>query len=193
MKEYYNVAFTPMPRYIIDEKDLIGYNSKGEKIVLKNQSAYYKLVDCNRTQADEMYKVLGTGSDMNGDVGQQWLALYAVKNEAMEPILASSLVAKVFEEDEEIKLPDGYTAGIHMFGSDAAFNLNNSYYDWNNEAPATYVYFKTDDSVASTSGANFTTGTLALSGSVGIALGAVITALVLKAKRKPEKSETVAG
>ena len=193
MKEYYNVAFTPMPQYIIDEKDLIGYNKKGEKIVLKNQSAYYKLVDCNRTQADEMYKMLGTGADMNGDVGQQWLALYAVRNEATEPILANSLVAKVFGEDEEVKLPDGYTTGVHMFGSDAAFNLNSSLYDWNDSSPSVYIYFKTDAGTASTTGTNFTTGTLALTGSVGIALGAVITALVLKAKRKPEKSETVAG
>ena len=189
MKEYYHVAFTPMPRYIIDEKDLIGYNSKGEKIVLKNQSAYYKLVDCNRTQADEMYKVLGTGSDMNGDVGQQWLALYAVKNEAMQPILANSL--KVVVDDAQ--MPAGYTTGIHMFGTEAAFNLNSGLYDWNDSAPSVYVYFKTDDSAASTTGANFSTGTLALSGSVGIALGAVITALVLKAKRKPKKSEAVAG
>ena len=189
MKEYYNVAFTPMPQYIIDEKDLIGYNKKGEKIVLKNQSAYYKLVDCNRTQADEMYKMLGTGADMNGDVGQQWLALYAVRNEATEPILANSLIAKIYEEDEEVKLPDGYTTGIHMFGSDAAFNLNNSYYDWNNEAPATYVYFKTDDSAPTASGANFTSGSLALAGGAGIALGAVITALIMKAKRKKTESK----
>ena len=190
MKEYYNVEFTPMPRYIIDEKDLIGYNSKGEKIVLKNQSAYYKLVDCNRTQADEMYKTLGTGSDMNGDVGQQWLALYAVRNEAMEPILANSLVAKVYGEDDEVKLPEGYTTGIHMFGTEAAFNLNSGLYDWNDSAPSVYVYFKTDDSAASTTGTNFSTGTLALSGSVGIALGAVLSAVAFNVKKKKSRPET---
>jgi hypothetical protein len=185
MKEYYNVAFTPMPRYIIDEKDLIGYNSKGEKIVLKNQSAYYKLVDCNRTQNDEMYKVLGTGSDMNGDVGQQWLALYAVKNEAMEPILASSLQVVV----DNVQMPAGYTTGIHMFGTEAAFNLNSGLYDWNDSAPSVYIYFKTDDSAASTTGANFTAGMLALAGGSGLALGVVITALAMTTKRKKTESK----
>ena len=185
MKEYYNVAFTPMPRYIIDEKDLIGYNSKGEKIVLKNQSAYYKLVDCNRTESDEFFSVLGTGNDMNGDVGQQWLALYAVKNEAMEPILASSLQVVV----DNVQMPAGYTTGVHMFGTEAAFNLNSGLYDWNDSAPSVYIYFKTDNSTASTTGANFSTGTLALSGSVGIVLGAVITALAMTSKRKKTESK----
>ena len=186
MKEYYNVAFTPMPRYIVDEKDLIGYNSKGERIVLKNQSAYYKLVECNRTQADEMYKTLGTGSDMNGDVGQQWLALYAVKNEAMEPILASSLKAVVGDD----QMPAGYKTGIHMFGTEAAFNLNSSLYDWTNEAPSVYVYFKTDDTAASTTASTFTGGALALAGCAGVALGAIPTAVVFNVKKKKSRPET---
>ena len=50
---YYKVDFVPIPRYMIDEKDLIGYNSKGEKIVLKNQSAYYKAILCNRSEKEE--------------------------------------------------------------------------------------------------------------------------------------------
>lgn len=52
--------------YIVDEKDIIGYNKKGEKILLKNQSAYYKAVECNRTSDDEMYNILGKCADMNG-------------------------------------------------------------------------------------------------------------------------------
>ena len=179
MKEYYNVAFTPMPRYIIEEKDLIGYNNKGEKVVLKNQSAYYKLAECNRNANDEFYSVLGTGADMNGGVGKQWLALYTVKKDLMHPILASSL--KVVTDSVEI--PAGYTTGIHMFGSDAAFNLNSSLYDWNNSAPSIYVYFQTDDAVTKT-GSIFTGGALALTGGAGIALGAVATALIMMKKKK---------
>ncbi|MBP5781613.1 MAG: hypothetical protein J6X34_10340, partial [Clostridia bacterium] len=95
MKAYYNVDFTPIPHYMVDEKDLISYNKNGDKIVLKNQSAYYKAVECNRTASDEFFGILGTCADMNGDVGKQWLALYSVKNELMEPILASSLKAVV--------------------------------------------------------------------------------------------------
>ena len=187
MKAYYNVAFTAIPRYMVDEKDIIAYNKKGEKIVIKNQSAYYKAVECNRTESDEMYKMLGVCADMNGDVGKQWLALYTVKNELMEPIIASSLKVVV----DNAQLPAGYTTGIHMFGSDAAFNLNSSLYDWNNDAPSIYVYFKTDDASASTSGTNFTIGTIALSGGAGIAVGAAATAAAIKLKKTPFKKEDV--
>ena len=189
MCAYYDVKFSPIPHYMVEEKDIIGYNSKGEKIMLKNQSAYYKAVDCNRTEADEMFKTLGTCADMNGDVGQQWLALYAVKNELMEPILASSLKVVVGSAE----MPAGYTTGVHMFGSDAAFNLNSSLYDWNNSAPSVYIYFKTDDSTASTTGANFTSGSLALAGGAGLLIGAAITAIAsATVKKKKENKNTVA-
>ena len=179
LKASYKVDVTPMPNYIVDEKDLIGYNKKGEKVVLKNQSSYYKLVECNRTANDEYYEALGTGSDLNGDVGRQWLALYAVKNEVMDPILASSLKVVVGKTD----IPAGYETGIHMFGSDAAFNLNSSLYDWNNDAESVYVYFQTDDTAVGTTGSNFTVGTLALSGGAGLALGSVVTAIIMKKKK----------
>ena len=183
MQEYYNIKMTAIPRYMVDEKDIIGYNKKGEKILLKNQSAYYKAVECNRASDSEFYNVLGKRADLNGDVGKQWLALYSVKNELMEPITASSLKAEVNPEG----LPVGYTTGIHMFGSDAAFNLNSSLYDWNNDAPSIYVYFKTDDAAAGTAGTNFTGGMLALTGGAGVAVGATATALILKTRKKNEE------
>ena len=189
MKSYYKVDVTPMPSFIVEEKDLISYNKKGETVILKNQSAYYKLAECNRTANDEYFSVLGAGADMNGDVGKQWLALYTVKNEQMEPIIASSLKVVV----DNAQLPAGYTTGIHMFGSDAAFNLNSSLYDWNNDAPSIYVYFKTDDASASTSGTNFTVGTIALSGGAGIAAGAAVTALVMTKKKKSKVDEDKGG
>ena len=189
MCAYYDVKFSPIPHYMVEEKDIIGYNSKGEKIMLKNQSAYYKAVNCNRTESDEMFKALGTCADMNGDVGQQWLALYAVKNEAMEPILASSL--KVVVDDAQ--MPAGYTTGIHMFGTEAAFNLNSGLYDWNDSAPSVYIYFKTDDSTASTTGANFTAGSLALAGGAGLILGAAITAIASAAVKKKEETKATAA
>ena len=186
MKEYYKVEFSPIPHYMVDEKDIIGYNKKGEKVMLKNQTAYYKAVECNRSENDEFFKTLGTCSDMNGDVGRQWLALYSVKKEAMEPILASSLKVVV----DNAQIPAGYQTGIHMFGTEAAFNLNSSLYDWNDSAPSVYVYYKTDDTTVSTTGSTFTAGTLALTGGAGIAIGAVITAVAMKVKRKPEQDET---
>ena len=181
LKEYYKVDFTPIPHYMIDEKDLIGYNSRGEKIILKNQTAYYKAVECNRKKGDEYYSSVDTCADMNGDVGSQWLALYAAKNEAESPILADSMKAVVNSD----KAPAEYETGIHMFGSTSAFNLNNSLYDWNDDAPSVYVYFQRDNSNKSPSntGANFTPGMLALAGSAGVVIGCVAV-LVLNIKRK---------
>ena len=189
MQAYYDVDFTAIPRYMVDEKDITAYNKKGEKIVTKNQPAYYKAVECSRTGNDEKFGILGTAADMNGDVGKQWLALYAVRNELMDPILASSLKAVVGSTD----LPAGYETGIHMFGSDAAFNLNSSLYDWNNDAPATYVYFQTDAGAsASTTGTNFSGGMLALAGGAGLAVGAAATFLFLKLRKKSGKKEAAA-
>ncbi len=189
--EHYKVEFTPIPRYMVDEKDITAYNENGEKIVIKNQSAYYKAVECNRDYRDEFFKVLDTLADMNGDVGSQWLALYAAKNEAAAPILASSLLVKI----NDTNIPAGYTTGIHMFGSATAFNLNSELYDWNKDAPGVMVYFKVDTAAAKTAsaaGSNFTAGNLALAGIGGMALGAVISALAVSASGRKKKSETAA-
>ena len=190
MKDYYKVDFTPIPHYMVDEKDLISYNKKGEKVVLKNQAAYYKAAECNRTEADEMFKSLGNCADMNGDVGQQWLALYVAKNELMEPIIASSLKAVVGSAE----IPAGYETGVHMFGTEAAFNLNNSHYDWNNDAPMTYIYFKTDENAPSTAGSAFmptvaginslSIGIIILAAGGGLIIGAVLTAVSMNTRKK---------
>ena len=184
MVDRYKVNFTPIPRYMVDEKDIIAYNDNGDKIVLKNQAAYYKAVFCNRKAGDEMYKNLGNIADLNGDVGSQWLALYAARNEAERPILADSLR---FTNSEEI--PAGYKTGIHSFGTDAAENLNNTLYVWNSAAPKVFVYFKTEAAKASTTGSTFTSGTVALSGAAGLAVGALATALGMKTAGKRKKNK----
>lgn len=128
---------------------------------------------------------------MNGDVGSQWLALYAVKNEIMEPILASSLKVVTNSTD----LPEGYTTGIHMFGSSSAssaFNLNSKLYDWNQSAPSVFVYYQTDSSPASSAtsvGSNSTTGSLALAGIGGMLVGAAGSVIITKLSKKKETSK----
>ena len=186
-EEFYKTKFTPIPHYMVDAKDITGYNRKGEKIVLKNQAAYYKAVECNRKKTDAKYKEIGTLADLNGDVGSQWLALYAAKNDKMEPILADSL--KVVVGSTEV--PQGYETGIHMFGESAAFNLNNKLYCWNQKAKSIMVYYKADKTAATTTGSNFSTGTLALSASGGLILGAAITALGMTASKKRKENKTV--
>ena len=187
MVERYNIEFTEIPKYMIDIKDLIGYNSAGEKIVLKNQEAYYKAVYCNRTKKDEMFKSIGSFADMNGDVGKQWLALYAERNINKAPILADSFM--VVKNSNEI--PAGYSNGIHMFGTDIAENLNNPLYVWNSSAPQIFVYFRTAGADASTAGSNYSAGTVALTGAAGIAVGALAAAFGMKLSGKRRKDEAV--
>ena len=182
MQAHYKVDFTPIPLYMVDEKDIVSYNAKGEKIVIKNQSAYYKAVESNLKIGDFKFNEIGNIADMNGCVGKQWLALYVNRNNAMEPIIASSLKAVVGSST----IPAGYSGGIHFFGSKAAFNLNSNLYDWNESAKSIFVYYKTDSSATSATGSNFTGGTLALAGGAGLAVGAIITALAMKPRKKKE-------
>ena len=189
MKAHYNVSFTPVPHYMVEEKDITVTNEMGEKIVIKNQSAYYKAVECNRKKGDSYFGDIDTCADMNGCVNPQWLALYAAKNEAMSPILASSL--KVVVGDTTV--PEGYKTGIHMFGEGAAFNLNNKLYCWNQSAKSVFVYFKVDtasSSSASAAGSNFTAGNLTLAGAGGLAVGALISgiAATVAGKKKSKKA-----
>ncbi len=185
MVSHYKVEFTPIPHYIVDAKDLISYNSKGEKIVLKNQSAYYKVAESNRAKGDLHYDDIGTSADLNGCVGKQWLALYAAKNEAMEPISAASL--KVMIDDEEV--PAGYTTGVHMFGSESAFNLNSNLYVWKNNAKSIFIYYQTEDSEPSAAGSTFSRGYLALFAIGGLAVGAGLTALIMTIHKKRKESK----
>ena len=191
MKDYYNVDFTPIPHYMVDEKDITVTNDNGDKIVIKNQSAYYKAVESNRKKGDDYFKNIGTCADMNGCVNPQWLAIYAAKNEAMSPILASSL--KVVIGDTTV--PQGYETGIHMFGEKAAFNLNDSNYCWNKSAKSIMVYFKVDTTVPSSAGAsgsNFTAGNLAISGAAGLIIGALISGIAVSALSKKKNKKAAA-
>ena len=191
MREHYKVDYTPIPHYMVEEKDITVTNEAGEKIVIKNQSAYYKAVESNRKKGDDYYNKIDVCADMNGCVNPQWLALYAAKNEAMSPILASSL--KVVVGDTTV--PQGYETGIHMFGEKAAFNLNDKHYCWNQSATSVMVYFKVDTAAASsagTTGSSFTAGNLALAGGAGLALGALISGIAVSSANKKKSKKAVA-
>lgn len=186
LHNYYRADLTPQPRYIVGEWDVTGYNKKGEKIVVRDQTAYYKIVETNRPEDAEYYRTLGTGNDLNGDVGQQWLTLYSVKKEAADPILAGTLRAVVGSAD----IPAGYETGIHMFGEDTAYNLNDTELVWNENAPSIKVYYKTDSTAPSESGSSFSAGVVALAAGTGLLAGALLTAasmIIVKKRRVKEK------
>jgi hypothetical protein len=190
--EYYNVDFAPIPKYIVDEVDITATNEKGEKVMIQNQTAYYKAVLCNRTAGDtdiekKNYEILLDRNDLNGDVGKQWLALYSVKYENGTPILADSL--KFVNGSSE--LPDGYTAGVHRFGEKGAFNLTSKYYCYNDPNNGTYVFFKnaasTVKDIAATTGSMFSGGSLAIGAAGGLIIGFVVALMITKATKKKEE------
>ena len=185
MVNHYKVEFTPIPRFMVDEKDITAFNNKGEKIVIKNQEAYYKAATCNRSSGDEFYNVLGDIADLNGDVGKQWLAMYYSKNETEQPILADSL--KVVTGNSQ--LPANYSTGIHMFGTGAAENINNSLYVWNSDARSVYVYFMHRDTGSNLSGSGFSSGSLAIAGGAGLGLGALVSGLLVNVANKNKKNK----
>jgi hypothetical protein len=53
-----------------------------------------------------------------------------------------------------------------------------------------YVYFKAEEAPASTAGSNFTTGTVVLSGICGLAIGVLVSVIIIKAAKKKRISKT---
>ena len=191
--EYYNVDFAPIPKYIVDEVDITATNEKGEKVMIQNQTAYYKAVLCNRTAGSsdiekENYDILLDRNDLNGDVGKQWLALYSVKYENGTPILADSLKFVNGSSD----LPEGYTTGVHRFGEKGAFNLTSKYYCYNDPNNGTYLFFRnaasTVKDIAAATGSMFSGGSLAIGAAGGLIVGFVVALMITKAAKKKEEA-----
>ena len=185
---YYNVEYSPIPKYIVEET-AITETVDGVTTVKRNDSAYYRVAECNRKPNADFYEQLQNYADLNGDVGKEWLALYYVKQENHAPIKADSL--KVVTGTSSI--PSGYSSlGIHDFETTNAYNLTSKYYCYNDPHNGTYVYFQVDESVlakASLAGSNFTTGSAFLFGGIGAVVGAGIgiAIMLIISKRKEMK------
>ena len=191
MMEYYKVNFSPIPKYIVDEADITAKNEKGETVMIRNQTAYYKVVSCNRKQGNsnvekKNFEILKDRNDLNGDVGKQWLSLYSVKYKNGAPILADSLKMQWGS-----KLPDGYSTGIHRFGEKAAFNLTSLYYCYNDPNEGTYVYYKHDNAFVKdlTAAASvFSGGSIALGAVLGLIVGGGVMLLLTFSVRKRKEA-----
>jgi len=195
MKAFYKVEFTPIPKYIVDRADITATNAKGQEVMMKNQTAYYKAVLCNRTAGSsdvekKNYEILKDRNDLNGDVGMQWLSLYSVKYENGMPILADSLKVKLGNGD----MPEGYTNGIHRFGEkDVVFNLTSKLFCYNDPSEGTYVFFKNDTSTVkdlTAAGSSFSGGSLVLGIGAGALAGCALTLLLLKVDNKKKKKQS---
>ena len=190
MMEYYKVNFSPIPKYIVDEADITAKNEKGETVMIRNQTAYYKVVSCNRKQGNsnvekKNFEILKDRNDLNGDVGKQWLSLYSVKYKNGAPILADSLKMQWGS-----KLPDGYSTGIHRFGEKAAFNLTSPFYCYNDPNKGTYVYYKHDNAFVkdlTAAGSVFSGSSIALGSVIGLIVGCAVTAIIMAVAGKKKK------
>ena len=194
MMEYYKVDFVPIPKYIVEETDITAKNDKGETIMVQNQTAYYSAVLCNRTDGSsdvekKNHEILQDRSDLNGDVGKQWLALYSVNYENGMPILADSLKVQTGKTE----LPDGYTTGIHRFGEKAAFNLTSEYYCYNDSPKGTFVFFKHDASSVkdlTAAGSVFSGDFGAVYALIGLIVGSALTLVIVSVANRKKKTQT---
>ena len=190
MMEYYKVKFAPIPKYIVEKTDITATDTKtGKEMMIQNQTAYYRYVPCNRTDGSsdvekKNHEILLDRADLNGDVGQQWLALYSVKYENGMPILADSLKLKLGKGEA----PEGYSTGIHMFGDEAVQNLTDvkSGYSYNDPNEGTYVFFKRDTTPVKglIAGSVFSGGSLMLGAILGLIAGVGLTMLITFSSRK---------
>ena len=190
---YYDTEYISIPNYIVDESDIKTQNDKGEDVMIKNPTAYYKVVKCNRTAGDsditkKNFEIMGDHNDLKGDIGKEWLSLYTVKNVKGDPILADSLLYKKGDS----KLPSGYKTGIHEFGNDAACDFNKKGYLFVDNPPVIKVYFKQeerkDSQKAAETGSVFSGGMFGMGIGFGVILGGLFAGLALK-RKKIVKSE----
>ena len=189
MMEYYRVKFAPIPKYIVEKTDITATDTKtGKEMMIQNQTAYYRYVPCNRTDGSsdvekKNHEILLDRADLNGDVGQQWLALYSVKYENGMPILADSLKLKLGKGEA----PEGYTTGIHMFGEEAVQNLTDASKSmplcYNDPHEGTYIFFKRDTAKTAV-GSLFSGGSLMLGALLGLIAGGGLTMLITFSSRK---------
>ena len=203
--KYYKRDMTPIPNMIVDESDIVTYQTdengdpvtdesgNQKKNIDFNTFEYYTAVLCNRQEVGEIgdwqsgveeYASQGCGdvADMNADMGQEWLALYTVKSSSKgAPVLADSLKLQYGSKD----MPDDCTNALHMFEFTNPMDLGDTAYAYNNAKKGIYLFWKEEESSYDVSSA-FTQGTLAMAAACGAAIGVIITLFVLMPKKKKE-------
>ena len=212
MYKYYQRDMTPIPRMIVDESDIVTYltddngdpilDEKGEqkKNIDFKTYEYYSAVKCNRPDVGEIgdwqdgvsdYKdpehYCFDIADLNADMGQEWIALYAVKSsDKGDPILADSLTLQYGSK----KTPEGCTKGLHLFTYTNAVDLGDTAWAFNNGKKGVYFFWDDDkDAFAAATASAFGAGQLALAGFGGLILGIAGATLVLTKKRRKDEAE----
>ena len=203
MYKYYNKTFTQIPTMIVDEADIVTYTKDKDGKEVKNvefdQYVYYQAVRCNRQELGkklsdwqdgvDKYEEWGCGdvADLNGDFGQEWLALYTVKSEKKgAPILADSLTIQYGKKD----MPSGCSKKLHLFTYTNAVDLGDTAWSFNNKKHGVYFFWDEDtNAFAAATASAFGAGHLALVGFGGLILGTAGATLVLTRKRRKDEPE----
>ena len=216
---YYQKDMTPIPRMIVDEADIVFYevdesgkqktdeNGDPVKNINFDQFVYYSAVKCNRPEVGEIsdwqsgvkeYQEAGCYdiADLNGDYGQEWLALY--KNYSLkkgDPILADSLTLQYGSDTAPANAPNG----LHFFTYTYAADLGDTAYSFNNKQNGIYLFWNADADAGAkaraaedgsnagkgAAGSTFSAGQFALGIGTGILIclcGAAVTLILRRRK-----------
>ena len=129
-REKHNRKQLAIPTVIVDkdvESTITGYVA-------------YSCVLWNRDRNDDSGR--DNRGDLNGDAGDQWLALYTTTDKAMgNPILADSIVAKTGDDGGE-KAPASDYVPLTLFGRENPQNLVDENYSYNDKVNGIWMWYK---------------------------------------------------
>ena len=188
----------PIPNYMVDNyTDADG----------GSYSLNYKAVECNRMEyfGADYKKQKGSSADLNADEGKQWIVLYASKNS-----MAGRPLTPDFVIQDSSKAPNGYEGNVHLIGEKGAVNVVSAAFKnystfstvWQNITGdySKFIFLKLsndiktyDESAGNMTATSMSGGMIALIGVGGLILGgvigAVITVLIYKNKKKKETAQ----
>lgn len=203
---YYNRTFTQIPVMIVDEADIVSYstdeNGDPVKQITFDQFVYYDAVKCNRQEVGKIsdwqkgvdkYADDGCGdvADLNGDYGQEWLAMYTNRSlKKGDPILADSLAVQYGSD----AMPKDHNKALHFFTYTYAMDLGDTAYSYNNKQKGIYLFWQDDAEAGDAERGNpaatasaFSTGKMGLIAAGGIMIGILGATLVLLPKKRKEE------
>ena len=170
---YYNPNYTPIPNTMVDVRE----TDLGDKYIKYDVAKVYNDED-------------GRNADLNAYEGKEWNALYYTKDANAGKCLTPNFVYS----DNNSTIARRHQ-GISMFGETEAFNLNSHVFSSN--APGVYVTMRYSTAKKAAAdlpdvvGSMFGGAFYALAALGGIGVGAGVTVLVQKVKKKKESTDTL--
>ena len=165
----------PVPKYMVDSKE--GKDGK-------NRTINYIAAGSNGLTAFKAEKKnKGPYADTKAYEGSQWLTIYQTKDGSAGKPIAPDFLVK-----ENKKITGDYELPLHIIGEKGATNLiNDEYMNYSkfeklkNKDKAVYVFFKTQEDQGFASA--FSGGMIAIIAICGVAVIALIAALVRRSKK----------